>query len=119
MAVEDGATLGRLLGRFAQRGLSNPILPSLLELYQSVRKQRAATTVKTADGHRKLYHMLDGPEQQERDRLYATHDWWDEDAVFPFTYGSMAYGHELYGFDPLEAADKAFERWSKGHKAGW
>lgn len=78
MAVEDGATLGRLLGLFSHHQRPTSFLPSLLELYQEIRKKRAATTVKTADGHRKLYHMPDGPQQEERDRLYATHDWWDE-----------------------------------------
>lgn len=113
MAVEDGATLGRLLGLFHHKGHSMDSLPSLLELYQEVRKKRAATTVKTADGHRKLYHMPDGPEQRERDSLYAAHDWWDEDAPFPFTYGNLAYGHELYGFDTLKAADEAFDEWKQ------
>lgn len=118
MAVEDGATLGRLLGLFAHRPIPRSDLPSLLELYQEVRKKRAATTVKTADGHRKLYHMPDGQEQKQRDRLFATHDWWDEGADFPFKYGSMSYGHELYGFDTLGAADKAFDRWSNRQENG-
>ena len=111
MAVEDGATLGRLLGLFSRHEHPTSALPSLLELYQKVRKERAATTVKTADGHRRLYHMPDGSEQEERDRLYATHDWWGEDKTFPWTYGDMSYGHQLYGFDTLGAADDAFEDW--------
>lgn len=116
MAVEDGATLGRLLGLFARQDRLQGSIPSVLELYQDVRKKRAATTVRTADGHRNLYHMPDGPEQQKRDSLYATHDWWDEEAPFPFTYGNLAYGQELYGFDTLKAADEAFEEWKRASK---
>ena len=111
MAVEDGATLGRLLSRFAHHQLPESLLPSLLGLYQDVRKKRAQTTVRTANGNRLLYHMEDGPKQEERDRLWAEHDWWDENRSFPWVLGDLSYLHGLYGFDTLQSANDAFAQW--------
>ena len=110
MAVEDGAVLGRLLGLFAQRQCAKSSLPALMRLYQDVRKTRAQTTVKTANENRILYHMVDGPKQQERDRLLADRDWWDEDRSCPWLFADMAYMHELFGFDTIKSANKAFEQ---------
>jgi 2-polyprenyl-6-methoxyphenol hydroxylase-like FAD-dependent oxidoreductase len=58
MAVEDGAVLGRLLNRFVEHRISKTSLPALLRLYQRIRKTRAQTTVRTANGNRELYHMV-------------------------------------------------------------
>src|ERR1700759_4986411 len=78
MAVEDGAVLGRLLGHFSRSGCSKSSLPALMQLYQQVRKERAQTTVRTGNSNRVLFHMVDGKDQQARDELLASHDWWDE-----------------------------------------
>ncbi|KAF2766202.1 FAD/NAD(P)-binding domain-containing protein, partial [Teratosphaeria nubilosa] len=69
MAVEDGAVLGRLLGRFADACLPRDRLPALLRLYQDVRRERTGTVVRTADGNRELYHMVDGERQRRRDAM--------------------------------------------------
>ena len=111
MAVEDGAVLGRLLHRFAEHRISESSLPALLRLYQKVRKTRAQTTVRMANENRKLYHMVDGPEQEERDRLFAQHDWWDENRSFPWVFADLPYLHELFGFDTLKSAEDAFAEW--------
>ena len=110
MAVEDGAVLGRLLGHFQQSGRSRSSLPSLMYLYQEVRKRRAQTTVRTANGNRVLYHMVDGPEQRARDKFFASHDWWDEDRSSPWVFCDLPYLHELFGFDAIGSADSAFEK---------
>ena len=110
MAVEDGAVLGRLLGLFAQHQSPKASLPALLHLYQDVRKERAQTTVRTATGSRELYHMVDGPAQEKRDRLFAAHDWWDEGRSFPWVFADLPYLHELFGFDTLKSANDAFEQ---------
>lgn len=108
MAVEDGAVLGRLLGLFDRSHCSRTSLPDLVALYERTRKQRAQTTVRTASGNRILYHMVDGPEQEERDRLFATHDWWDDGRSFPWVFADLPYLHELFGFDAIKSADDAF-----------
>lgn len=113
MAVEDGAVLGRLLTRFAEHHIPNTSIPVLLELYQDVRKKRAETTVQTANRNRVLYHMEDGPQQEERDRIFAEHDWWDEERSFPWVFADLPYLHELFGFDALQSAEDAFSAWVK------
>lgn len=118
MAVEDGAVLGRLLSRFAEQHIPKASLPALLELYQSVRKKRAETTVRTANGNRTLYHMEDGPEQEERDRMFAEHDWWDETRSFPWVFADLPYLHELFGFDALKSAEDAFAHWVQSRGEG-
>lgn len=118
MAVEDGAVLGRLLSRFAERQIPKASLPALLELYQHVRKKRAETTVRTANGNRDLYHMEDGPEQEERDRMFAEHDWWDENRSFPWVFADLPYLHELFGFDTLKSAEDAFSQWMQSRGEG-
>ena len=110
MAVEDGAVLGRLLGLFDKNHCSKSSLPSLMQLYQDVRKDRAQTAVKTANGNRFLYHMRDGPEQEKRDRILSNHDWWDESLSCPYVFADISHLHELYGFDTLKSADHAFEK---------
>lgn len=109
MAVEDGAVLGRLLGLFQHKHNPKSALSALLELYQDVRKKRAQTTVRTANSNRTLYHMRDGPKQEERDRLMAAHDWWDETSVSPWLFADLPYLHDLFGFDAIKSADDAFE----------
>jgi salicylate hydroxylase len=116
MAVEDGAVLGRLLSRFAEHQIPKTSIPALLEVYQHVRKRRAQTTVRTANGNRKLYHMDDGPEQEERDRLFAQHDWWDENISFPWVFADLPYLRELFGFDTLKSAEDAFSEWVRSNE---
>ncbi len=111
MAVEDGAVLGRLLSRLNEHQISKTSIPALLELYQHVRKKRAETTVRTANGNRKLFHMKDGPEQEERDRMFAEHDWWEEGRSFPWVFAELPYLRELFGFDTLKSAEDAFSEW--------
>lgn len=110
MAVEDAAVLGRLVGLFSRKDCSKAQLQELMKLYQHIRKTRAETTVKTANGNRVVFHMVDGAEQEERDRLLASHDWWDEARTFPGVFADLSYLHELLGFDALKSADEAFGR---------
>jgi salicylate hydroxylase len=118
MAVEDGAVLGRLLGLFSEHNLPKSKLPELLRVYEKARKDRTTTVVKTADGNRELYHMVDGPEQQQRDRLMKEHDWWDEGRRFPWTFGDLGFLRELYGFDAVGSAEGMFGKWLEGGENG-
>lgn len=108
MAVEDGAVLGRLLGLFSRAACSKTSLPELMHLYQSVRKERATAVVKLADDNRALYHMADGPNQEQRDQILGQHDWWDDNLSFPWAFADSKHLCELYGFDALKSADDGF-----------
>ncbi|EME83036.1 uncharacterized protein MYCFIDRAFT_35872 [Pseudocercospora fijiensis CIRAD86] len=110
MAVEDGAVLGRLIVSFAQSGHDRNSLPELMQLYQDVRKQRTAAVVGTANENRTLYHMEDGPQQEERDRAFDELDRTDENARFPWKFGDLKHCKKLFGFDALSSADEAWAR---------
>ena len=68
MALEDAAVLGELFGRS-----ENPTLAvekrRLLQMYEECRKPRTERVVERGDTQQWLYHLHDGPEQQERDRI--------------------------------------------------
>lgn len=67
MALEDAAVLGELFGRS-----ENPRDPAekrrLLAIYEQCRKPRTEMVVERGNHQQWLYHLHDGPEQQERDR---------------------------------------------------
>lgn len=66
--------------------------------------------VNFANDNRKLFHMADGPMQQERDQLLSHHDWWDEERSFPWVWADLKFSHELFGFDAIKSADDGFAR---------
>ncbi|KAJ7460934.1 hypothetical protein B0H11DRAFT_1736272 [Mycena galericulata] len=64
MAVEDAAVLGVLLSHIS----SHDQLVPLLHGYQSLRYNRTAETQLAARANHSIFHLEDGPKQQERDR---------------------------------------------------
>ncbi|PVH97426.1 hypothetical protein DM02DRAFT_472471, partial [Periconia macrospinosa] len=72
MAVEDGATLGYLLGCFLRTSSSTLSrkeidVASVLKLYESVQKPFTTMNVKRVGVNREMYHLPDGEEQISRD----------------------------------------------------
>jgi salicylate hydroxylase len=68
MSLEDGAVLGELFSR-----CSGPLSPQkkskLLDIYQKIRAPRTEMVVERGNKQQWLYHLHDGPEQKERDRV--------------------------------------------------
>lgn len=68
MSLEDGAVLGELFSRH-----SGPLSPQrkvqLLDIYQKIRAPRTEMVVERGNRQQWLYHLHDGPEQEERDRV--------------------------------------------------
>lgn len=65
MAIEDGAVLGECLSRISTKAE----LPKALSVYEQCRKKRTERIVARGNRQQHLYHLYDGPEQQERDRI--------------------------------------------------
>jgi salicylate hydroxylase len=63
MAVEDAAVLGNLFSRISSRKQIGP----LLHAYQAIRYDRASATQNASRFNQKIFHLEDGPEQEERD----------------------------------------------------
>ncbi|KAH7417764.1 putative salicylate hydroxylase [Cadophora sp. MPI-SDFR-AT-0126] len=113
MAVEDGAVVGRLLGRL---GTELPAkswqseIPSVLQLYETLRKKRTTLNVQGAVANRIMYHLPDGPEQRKRDADFKNVDWIHPS---PWKYADPAYQAELLGWDVLDSCNQEFDLWKK------
>lgn len=75
MAFEDGAVLGECLSRLPNRPDITKTSPEYLDakkhaisVFQECRKQRTQMVVERGNIQQYLYHLHDGPEQEERDR---------------------------------------------------
>lgn len=75
MAFEDGAVLGECLSRLPDNPNVTKDSPEFLKakkhalaVFQECRKQRTKMVVERGNVQQYLYHLHDGPEQQERDR---------------------------------------------------
>lgn len=63
MAIEDAAVLGNLFSRISHPSQIAP----LLSAYQGLRLPRTANTQASSRLNQKIFHLPDGPDQQERD----------------------------------------------------
>ncbi|KIW15400.1 hypothetical protein PV08_05446 [Exophiala spinifera] len=68
MCLEDAAVLGELFSRAPNPKRSRALKKQLLDIYEKCRKDRTAMIVKRGNLQQHLYHLHDGPEQEERDR---------------------------------------------------
>jgi salicylate hydroxylase len=65
MSLEDAAVLGECLSRIT----SKSSLRIALDVYETCRKKRTTAVVCRSNVQQHLYHLHDGPEQAERDRM--------------------------------------------------
>lgn len=70
MCIEDGAVLGKLLEYFPNKS----DLKKVLQLYEKCRKARTERIVARGNLQQYLYHLEDGDEQRERDRILSLPD---------------------------------------------
>ncbi|KAH8732670.1 hypothetical protein GQ44DRAFT_601423 [Phaeosphaeriaceae sp. PMI808] len=66
MSLEDGHVLGLCLGKL--NGKSTADKKRALDVYERCRRKRTERVVARGNTQQDLYHIHDGPEQQERDR---------------------------------------------------
>ncbi|KPI42365.1 3-hydroxybenzoate 6-hydroxylase [Cyphellophora attinorum] len=119
-ALEDGAVLGWCLGKVALAGESSSVqeeksrgekIKRAVELYERVRKVRGEQVAKETFLQRHQFHMPDGPEQQERDRIFASQlgkDEIDDSIRFPSRWTCGIAQRWLYGYDAYAAVENAF-----------
>lgn len=117
MAVEDGAILGLLLGRFQKNksflghAEKTRLLSSLLSLYEGLRKERTNVNVQGAVHTRHYYHLADGDQQRARDaelRELPSTGWKGQCS---FNWGDAEYQGSLLGFDVLADAETRYDEW--------
>jgi salicylate hydroxylase len=71
MAFEDGAMLGELLARLPHTDKTHPSFLRTklhaLSVFETCRKERTERVVARGNVQQYLYHLADGPEQEDRD----------------------------------------------------
>lgn len=69
MSLEDGHVLGLCLGAIKNKSTSEK--QKALDIYERCRRERTEKVVSRGNRQQYLYHVHDGEEQQERDRLLS------------------------------------------------
>jgi len=114
MAIEDAAVLGNLLSKVSSRDELKPLLRGFFDL----RHPRTSMVQSSARLNQKIFHLPDGPEQEERDRKMRAAMQTELEAIekgserllwegSPNQLADRAKNIELYGYD----ADREAEQW--------
>ncbi|TGJ81943.1 hypothetical protein E0Z10_g6833 [Xylaria hypoxylon] len=77
MALEDGGVLGLCLGRLTDKSQSSK--RKALEVYEACRRERTERVVQRGSYNQWIYHLPDGPEQEERDKKFKIFEKLDEE----------------------------------------
>ncbi|KAL8733310.1 MAG: hypothetical protein Q9166_002134 [cf. Caloplaca sp. 2 TL-2023] len=110
LAIEDGAVLGHLFSHLSH----DSQLPSLLHTYESLRKSRTTTIVNGSTALRDIFHMPDGPEQRERDRVLREEEPCEG---YPNRWADPVFREWLFGYDALKEVERAWGRLER--EGGW
>ncbi|OBT88686.1 hypothetical protein VE02_03246 [Pseudogymnoascus sp. 03VT05] len=106
-AIEDGATIGLILGKITSKSQ----LSQALKMFQAMRKARGEAVARESLKMRTFYHMRDGPEQQERDSLLEKYT--DSKRIieekFPLSWVCPIFQPWLFGYDAHIEVEKAIE----------
>ena len=106
-AVEDGAVLGALLDRIEKPSQ----ISDIVTIYEKLRKDRTTRVVKGSTALRDIFHMVDGPRQQERDRQLTEQKPFEG---YPNPWADPVFQEYLFGYDAFAEVDKAWKRYKQG-----
>ena len=110
MAVEDGAVLGALFEKIE----GSHQIPDLLIVYETIRKPRTTKVVQGSSHFgRTVFHLQDGPHQQERDRQMLEFDNKRFEG-YPNRWADPVFQNFLFGYDAFAEADKAWSKYKDG-----
>ncbi|KAF2022177.1 FAD/NAD(P)-binding domain-containing protein [Aaosphaeria arxii CBS 175.79] len=107
LAVEDGAIIATLLSLYQKAASLTstriPTLPETLQLYEEIQKTRTTTLHLGSISNQKMYHLDDGPEQEERDRILKAATWVErpEGKAEPFLWIDYSYQYEMLSRDAI------------------
>ncbi|KAK5072596.1 hypothetical protein LTR51_005234 [Lithohypha guttulata] len=107
-SIEDGAVLGKVLSYVKTRQQ----LPKAVELFEKLRKSRGEKVARETFHQRHDFHMEDGPEQEERDKIFASQLGKNEPEVkFPSRWNCPEVQPWLYGYDADKEVEAAMKEW--------
>ncbi|KAK9449631.1 3-hydroxybenzoate 6-hydroxylase-like protein [Limtongia smithiae] len=115
MALEDGVTLAECL----DRAHSKADIPKLMHLYEKIRKARCTRVQLGSMQNGDVWHLADGPEQQNRDSLMAAEEAKRvEGAKVERKIPEPSMEIPSYNLkNPLFWSDDEFQPWLFGHDA--
>jgi salicylate hydroxylase len=103
MSLEDAAVLGTCLSRIS----SKSDIHTALSVYEACRRPRTSRVVERGNVQQYLYHLHDGPEQEERDRILRMNGTVEGECL---AWRDPEFGLWLLGYD----VEKDIEmRWPK------
>lgn len=106
-SIEDGAVLGRALSYVKKQ----EDITQAISLYESLRKTRGERIARETFHQQHDFHMEDGPEQEERDRVFASQLGKPEAEVkFPSRWNCPVVQPWLYGYDAYREVDDAVQQ---------
>jgi len=107
-AVEDGAVLGHLMEKIERKNQ----LPDVLRIYETIRKARTTRVVQGSQFlGREIFHLHDGPKQQERDRQMLEEEPFEG---FPNRWADPVFQPWLFGYDAAAEVEKAWKVYQAG-----
>ncbi|KAL2002286.1 hypothetical protein VTN02DRAFT_264 [Thermoascus thermophilus] len=98
MSLEDGAVLGECLARIQKKS----DVKLALRVYEACRKKRTSKIVERGNLQQYLYHLPDGPEQEERDRIMRMNPTPPGD---PLVWRDPELSPWLLGYDHIKDVD--------------
>ena len=106
MAVEDGTILASLLSQYQSaksRSQPHPSLLETLKAYELLQKGRTTTLTLGSIANQQMYHLNDGPEQEERDRILkqAKFEELPDGMSEPFIWIDLRYQQAILSRDAL------------------
>jgi salicylate hydroxylase len=107
MSLEDAAVLGECLSRIPDKSTKSKQLA--LKVYEKCRKGRTEMVVERGNLQQYLYHLHDGPEQEERDRRMRMVPTPPGEAL---AWRDPELAPRLLGYDHLKDVSTLFISWS-------
>lgn len=110
-SIEDGASLAECL----DRAKSVNDIPNLLKAFEAIRKERCETISDAALANGDIWHMHDGPGQQERDRMMMEKAEGKQaapskEAVNPNKWSDPSFQPWLFGHDTAKEVSEYFDK---------
>ncbi|GES58476.1 salicylate hydroxylase [Aspergillus terreus] len=117
MAVEDGVVVAYLIGQLVHDfspAMARAKVPSILKLYERMRKPRTTLNVQGAVANRKMNHLHDGAEQQQRDKDLNGADYLSSN---PWKCADGPYQKQLLAFDTMRVCREEYDAWKRAQDA--
>ncbi|WEW55625.1 3-hydroxybenzoate 6-monooxygenase superfamily protein [Emydomyces testavorans] len=106
-ALEDGAFIGTLFENIEDESQ----LSDVLAIYEKVRKPRTTRVVRGSTALRDIFHMHDGPAQEERDRILLN----EKPFIgYPNRWADPVFQKFLFDYDARGEALRAWSEYKKG-----